>query len=197
MYSYQRNHDFSHTVWPDNEQGNEFGKKEIDSYGLLFTGDGLKPSVEKTKALKECGEPSTKEGVRSFLQMVGDMARFIPNFSQMTQPLRELTKANAEFKWGEEQKNAFEQLIESVTENTSLAYFVPHQQIRVHVDAGKKTEGSSNVPGGLCAILTQQDSSGAWRICHVANRSLTDVETRYGQTELEAVAIKWACCDGL
>ena len=28
-----------------------------------------------------------------------------------------------------------------------------------------------------------------------ANGSLTDVETRYGQTELEAVAIKWACCD--
>lgn len=30
-------------------------------------------------------------------------------------------------------------------------------------------------------------------MCHVANRALTDVETRYGQTELEAVAIKFAC----
>jgi hypothetical protein len=49
----------------------------------------------------------------------------------------------------------------------------------------------------MCAILTQQDSAGAWKMCHVANRSLTDVETRYGQTELEAVAIKWACCDAL
>ena len=30
-------------------------------------------------------------------------------------------------------------------------------------------------------------------MCHIANRALTDVETRYGQTELEATAIKFAC----
>ena len=55
-------------------------------------------------------------------------------------------------------------------------------------------ETTSNVPGGLCVMLTQQ---GAWRMCHVANRTLTDTETRYGQTELEALAIKWACSDAL
>ncbi|CAB4044868.1 Hypothetical predicted protein, partial [Paramuricea clavata] len=57
---------------------------------------------------------------------------------------------------------------------TSLGYFVPNQPIRVHVDAEKKTEGANNVPGDMCAILTQQDSAGAWKMCHVANRSLTD-----------------------
>jgi hypothetical protein len=56
-------------------------------------------------------------------------------------------------------------------------------------------ETTSNVPGGLCAILTQQDGAGAWRMCHVANRTLAYTETRYGQTELEALAIKWACND--
>ncbi|CAB4042207.1 Hypothetical predicted protein, partial [Paramuricea clavata] len=61
----------------------------------------------------------------------------------------------------------------------------------------KKTEKSSNVPGGLCAILCQQDDDGQWKMCHVANRALTDVETRYGQTELEAAAIKFACADAL
>ncbi len=34
-------------------------------------------------------------------------------------------------------------------------------------------------------------------MCHFANRTLTDTETRYGQTELEALAIKWACSDAL
>jgi hypothetical protein len=61
----------------------EFGKTEIEFYGQRFTRDGLKPYVKKTKALKECGEPTTKEGVTSFLQMVGYMARFIPNFFQI------------------------------------------------------------------------------------------------------------------
>ena len=53
----------------------EFGKEEIEFYGVRFTRQGFKPSVMKVKALKECGEPNSKEGVRSFLQMaVGYMS---------------------------------------------------------------------------------------------------------------------------
>ena len=111
-----------------NREKCEFGKYEIEFYGHRFTKNGLKPSQEKVKALKECGEPTTKEGVRSFLQMVG-------------------------------------------------------------------YKSTSNVSGGLCVILTQQDEKGVWRMCNVANRTSTDIETRYGQTELEALAIKWACSD--
>ena len=147
------------------------------------------------KVLKECSEPASKEGVRSFLQTVGYMSRFIPNFSQTSEPLRTLTKDNTQFQWRQKKREAFNRLKASLSEETSLAYFIPYQQIRVHIDVGKKMESTSNVPGGLCAILTQQNSAGVWRMCHVANRTLTDVETRYGQTEFEAVAIKWACSD--
>ena len=155
---------------------------EIEFYGHRLTQNGLKPSREKVKALKECGEPTTKEGVRSFLQMVGYMSRFIPNFSQIAARLRALTKHKVQFKWEEEEQVAFRRLKESLKEETSLAYFVPNQPIRVHVDAGKKMESTSNVPGRLCAILTQQHEKGVWRMCNVANRTLTDIETRYGQT---------------
>jgi hypothetical protein len=60
-----------------NEKKCEFGKHEIEFYGHRFTENGLKPSREKVEALKECGEPTSKEGVRSFLQMVGYMSRFL------------------------------------------------------------------------------------------------------------------------
>jgi hypothetical protein len=76
----------------------EFSKHEIEFYGHRFTENGLKPSRDKVKALKECGEPTTKEGVTSFLQMVGYMSRFIPNFSQIAGPLRALTKDKVPFK---------------------------------------------------------------------------------------------------
>ena len=76
-----------------NKEKCEFGKHEIEFYGRRFTESGLTPSPEKVKALKECGEPASKEGVRSFLQMVGYMSRFIPNFCQASRALRTLTKA--------------------------------------------------------------------------------------------------------
>ncbi|CAB3989553.1 Hypothetical predicted protein [Paramuricea clavata] len=39
----------------------EFGKEEVNFYGARFTGEGIKPSKAKVKALQECGEPSSKE----------------------------------------------------------------------------------------------------------------------------------------
>ena len=175
----------------------DFGKEEVEFYGVRFTGEGIKPSKEIVRALKECGELSSKEGVRSFLQMVGYMSRFIQNFAQIAAPLRQLTKSASTFQWGPQEQEAFNSLKDSLTEQTTLSYFVPGKPIRIYVDAGKKTENSSNVPGGLCAVLCQQNDDGKWKMCHVANRALTDVETRYGQTELEAAAIKFACADAL
>ena len=129
--------------------------------------------------------------------MVGYMSRFIQNFAQIAAPLRQLTKSASTFQWGPQEQEAFNSLKDSLIEQTTLSYFVPGKPIRIYVDAGKKTENSSNVPGGLCAVLCQQNDDGKWKMCHVANRALTDVETRYGQTELEAAAIKFACADAL
>jgi hypothetical protein len=78
----------------------EFGKEEVEFYGVRFTGEGIKPSKAKVKALQECGELSSKEGVRSFLQMVGYMSRFITSFAQIAAPLRLLTKSTLTFQWG-------------------------------------------------------------------------------------------------
>ena len=32
-----------------------------------------------------------------------------------------------------------------------------------------------------------------WKMCHIGNRALTDVRTRYGLAELETARIKFAC----
>ena len=176
-----------------NEPKCQFGKTELEFYGVIFCEKGIKPSIEKIKALKECKAPASKEGVRSFIQMVGYMSRFIPNFSTIASPLRELIKKNVPFKWTKAENDAFEALKNSLTEETLLAYFKVGKPIRVYVDAAKTTTKNSSAGGGLCGILTQQDENGDWCMVHVANKSLSDVETRYGQTELESLAIRYAC----
>ena len=43
-----------------------FGVDEIDFYGYRFTKEGLKPSHDKVKAVKESAQPESKEAVKVF-----------------------------------------------------------------------------------------------------------------------------------
>ena len=48
-----------------NREKCQFGKEQIEFFGHVFTKDGLKPSPDKVRAVKECGMPENKEAVRS------------------------------------------------------------------------------------------------------------------------------------
>eukprot|EP00794_Sanderia_malayensis_P001266 gene1266-1396_t len=78
----------------------KFGVEEPEFYGYRFTKDGLKPTQDKIRAVEECKPPEAKEAVRSFLGMIGYLSKFIPKYSTLTAPLRELTQKNTKFQWG-------------------------------------------------------------------------------------------------
>ena len=134
-----------------NKEKCEFGKHEIEFYGRRFTESGLTPSPEKVKVLKECGEPTSKEGVRCFLRDGWLHVEVHSKFLSGIESAEDFDEGNTQFQWGQKEREAFNRLKACLTEETSLAYFIPNQPIRVQFDAGKKMERTSNVPGGLCA----------------------------------------------
>ena len=75
----------------------EFGKSTIEFHGHVFTEDGLKPSANKVKAVRECSPPKSKEELVSFLQMMAYLSGYISNFSSRCEPLRRLTKREQKF----------------------------------------------------------------------------------------------------
>ncbi len=70
----------------------EFNKKSITFFGFVFSGQGISPDPKKVEAIQNAKSPTTTSGVRSFLGMAMYCAKFIPNFSDISEPLRELTK---------------------------------------------------------------------------------------------------------
>ena len=58
--------------------------------------------------------------MESFLGFANFYRQFIKNFSHMVKPLNEL-KGKKEWKWGEEQQNAFEEPKEKITSQPVLA----------------------------------------------------------------------------
>ncbi|PFX14103.1 Retrovirus-related Pol polyprotein [Stylophora pistillata] len=135
-----------------NEDKCEFEKEEIEFFGHIFTKDGLKPSPEKVKAIKECKAPQSKEEVRSFLGMAGYLDNFIPNYASIAAPLHRLTRKETKFHWGKEEHEAFQKIRENLSDEKTMAYFDLGKQIIL------RTEASYNE--GLSAALLQKTENG-------------------------------------
>ena len=79
-----------------------FLKLSIPFWGMIIGRDGVKPDPEKVDALRTVSPPTDKSEAMSFLCMIQSSTEFIPNLSQKTENLRELTKKNKRFIWTKE-----------------------------------------------------------------------------------------------
>ena len=166
-----------------NREKCQFGMEQIEFFGHVFSKDGLKPSPDKVRAVKECGMPENKEAVRSFLGMAGYLDNFIENYAAIAAPLYQLTRKETKFAWGKQEKEAFRRIQDNISSEKTMAFFDPRKPIIL------RTEASFNE--GLSAALLQKTDSGIQPV-HFISRTMTETEKRYSQTEKDALAIKWA-----
>ena len=132
-----------------------------------------RPDHKKVEAIQNATAPRNPSEAKSLLGMAQYLARYIPGYADITAPLRALTKEDVTWKW-----EALDKLKKAFTGNQVMSYFDPSQATEVIVDAS---------PIGLGALLVQNDKV----ICY-ASRVLSDVETRYPQTEKEMLGVVWA-----
>ena len=162
----------------------EFNKQSISFFGFIFSEKGISPDPIKVESIEKALQPTTTHAVRSFLGMATYCAKFIPNFSDTSEPLRKLTKKDQPFCWGEEQERSFHAIKNLLTSTDVMAYFDPSKETALVTDAS---------PSGLSAVLMQSTPGMKdRRVVAYASRALTDVERRYSQTEREALAVVWA-----
>ena len=166
-----------------NREKCQFGMEQIEFFGHVLSKDGLKPSPDKVRAVKECGMPENKEAVRSFLGMAGYLDNFIENYAAIAAPLYQLTRKETKFAWGKQEKEAFRRIQDNISSEKTMAFFDPRKPIIL------RTEASFNE--GLSAALLQKTDSGIQPV-HFISRTMTETEKRYSQTEKDALAIKWA-----
>ena len=89
----------------------------------------------KVEAIKGATLPTTASEVRSFLGMATYCSKFIPNFSDVYQPLRDLTKKDTAFQWSEKHDQAFNQIKDLLTSSTVMAYFDPRKDTELITNA--------------------------------------------------------------
>lgn len=160
-----------------------FKVKEVEFLGHTITSDGIYPMKAKTEAIVSFRQPRNGAEVKSFLGLANYMNKYIRNLATIDEPLRYLTQKDVCFHWSEGQEKAFNMIKDAMSKAEKLGYYDVNDRTAVLADAS---------PVGLGAILAQVDRNYETRVISYASKSLTDTETRYCQTEKEALALVWA-----
>ena len=81
---------------------------KLTFFGHIFGNKGVSADPEKVKTIQNSQPPTSVSEVRLFLGMIQYVARFIPVYANITEPLRRLTKKETEWKWEAEEQQAFD-----------------------------------------------------------------------------------------
>ena len=106
-----------------NKERSKIQTSELSYIGHLLTRDGVKPDPQKVNAIKEINTPEDKKELQRIMAMVNYLAKFIPNLSNVTVPLRELLKKDTAWHWEEIHQKAFKEIKSRVTAEKLLQYY--------------------------------------------------------------------------
>ena len=162
------------TLNPDKMQ---FRLPQVSFFGHQWSAKGLSPDPKKIAAVKRMNLPQDVEMMRSFLGLVNYLNRFSPCLAELSEPLREICRQDAEFELNESVHVAFSRTKEEISKNVTLPYFNPKSATTLQTDASKK---------GLGAVILQDS-----RPVMFASWALTGVEKNYQNLERECLAMIW------
>ena len=81
--------------------------------------------------------PTDVAGVQRIMGTVGYLAKVLPRLSEVSQPLRQLTKKGTEFLWVEIHDRAFNRGKEMVTAPPLLKYYEREKDLVIQFDASE------------------------------------------------------------
>ena len=160
-----------------------FFQESTKYLGFNITKDGIQPDTEKVEAIKNMLPPSNVKEVRSFVGLCSYYRRFIPNFSQIAEPILDLTKKYARFIWTAECQKSFDYIKDSLSVVPLLMYPDTNKPYVLYTDASDTCIG---------ACLSQLDESGEEKPIYFLSHRLSRTQTRWSTIEKEAFAIHYS-----
>ena len=168
-----------------------FLQSETNYLGFIINNRGISPDPKKVDAIRTLPAPTCVREVRSFIGMCSYYRRFIPNFSEIAEPVVALTRKHARFKWSEECQTVFEYLKQSLTIVPLLAYPDPNKPYTLYTDA-------SNSCIGACLTQACEDDDGILpnvkneKPIYYLSHKLSRTQCKWSTIEKEAFSIHFA-----
>ncbi|KAK8779210.1 hypothetical protein V5799_019450 [Amblyomma americanum] len=160
----------------------QFVRDNISFLGYVISADGRTLDEARVAAVDKFEPERNAKKLYSFLQFANHYRKFIPEFSKLTYPLRQLVSKDAPFIWTSAHQEIVDKTKSALKNPPLLANFRSDCPTQVHVDASQT---------GLGAILTQTQD-GRERVIEYASRSLNKHDGGLHSNMLECMALHWA-----
>ena len=125
----------------------KYGRRQVKFLGHELSANGIRPRSDKVAAIKNIATPTTVKELRRFLGIVGYYRPFLPQLAEIAAPLFDLTggpkkKGKVSLAWNDTHQNAFNKVIETLSEKTTLSYEDPKLPLIISSDASLTHAGA-------------------------------------------------------
>lgn len=160
----------------------KFKVQQCKFLGFDLSNSGYTVAEEKVRAIKNFRTPSNFSELRSFIGLLNFVDRYILKRAEKLVHLQEILRSK-QFIWSKEADEEFTYMRDhALLKIKQLGFYDCSHVTELIVDAS---------PVGLGAVLVQIDEKKIPRIIACASKALTQTETRYSQTQKEALAVVW------
>ena len=149
--------------------------------GREMSAEGMRPTEERVRAIREAPEPQNVQQLRSWLGMGNFQRQFVVNLATLARPLYQLLATTKQtFQLTKERAQAFKAIKDAVV----------YAALLVHLDERKPlvlAVGAS--PYGVGATLMHVFADGSQRPIAFASKTLSKAQRNYSQLDCKALSI--------
>ena len=157
-----------------------FMRPSVEYLGHIIDENGIHPTDEKVRAIKEAPRPTNVTELRAFLGIINYYGKFLANLSSKLAPLHELLQKRSQWHWTDRQDKAFQAAKDALQSDSLLVHYDGSKPLVLACDAS---------PRGLGAVLSHIMPDGSERPVAYASRTLSAAERNYSQLEKEGLAV--------
>jgi hypothetical protein len=147
-----------------------FEKTEVKYLGMVISEGQVRMDPAKVAAVKTWAQPKNLRDVCAFIGVANFYRRFIKDFAAITQPLHDLTKKDAPWRWTWVEKKAFQTLKDTFISKPILAMWDLARPTRLETNASAHT---------ISGVISQCCDNGLYHPVTFRSKSLTGAERNY------------------
>ncbi|POM66329.1 Pol protein [Phytophthora palmivora] len=159
-----------------------FAAEEIKALGCFASRVGMRADPGKVKAIAAWPTPRSQKDLRKWLGLASYLHKYRAGYAELTRPLSDLLKKDADWVWEQQHQDAFDIIKASLRHAPVLALPDENKSFSVVCDASDYA---------ISCVLLQKDDEKRGRVISFQSRPLKAAERNYSVHDKKLLAMKY------